>query len=126
MSPVQELKMVLVQTLHLAKDGFHIYIGFAVFMLAVTLGRDSARSYKALIPSLVVSLLLEALDLNDDFNSGGALHWATSLKDVVNTNIIPTALVLAARFGVFDAASRRMPSVGRRPRLVRINREVEH
>jgi hypothetical protein len=101
MSPVQELKLLIVQNLHLAKDGIHIYIGFACFMLAVTVGRRSARSYQALLPGLVVSILLEVLDLFDDFHSLGHLNWSASLKDVVNTNIVPAVLFLAARRGAF-------------------------
>ncbi len=101
MSAFQSLKLALVEHLHLAKDGFHIYLGFVCFMLAITLGRRSPRSLQALLPSLIVALLLEVLDLRDDYRSLGHMRWAASLKDIFNTNLIPVILIVAARLGVF-------------------------
>lgn len=111
MSTFQSLKLFLVEHLHLAKDGFHIYLGFACFMLAVTLGRRSPRSLQALLPSLIVAVLLEVLDLRDDYRSLGHMRWAASLKDILNTNLIPLILIIAARFGVLaEKRPRRDPS----------------
>jgi len=100
MSPFQELKLMLVENLHLAKDAIHIYIGFVCFMLAITVGRRSASSYQALVPGFIVAILLEVLDLRDDIRSLGYFRWGASLKDILNTNLIPLALVVAARLNV--------------------------
>jgi len=103
LSPFQEYKLQLVQLLHLAKDAIHIYIGFACFMLAVALFRRSPRTIQALIPGLILSLMLEVLDLRDDLVSRGHLRWSASLKDIVNTNLIPVVLFMAARWDMWRA-----------------------
>ena len=46
--------------------------------------------------SLVVSLIMEALDLRDGY------AWGESLKDIINTNAIPFILVALARWRVFN------------------------
>jgi hypothetical protein len=96
-SAYQLLKLRFLAVVPLAKDAAHIYIGFACFLLAVTLLRIDAGSLRALLPGLVVSLLLEIPDLRDGLVSTGHLRWAASLKDVVNTNLIPLVLVLLFR-----------------------------
>ena len=106
MSPFQEYKLQLVQLLHLAKDAIHIYIGFACFMLAVALFRRSPRTIQALIPGLILSLMLEVLDLRDDLVSTGHLRWSASLKDIVNTNLIPVVLFMASRWDMWRPRQR--------------------
>ena len=100
MSPFQEFKLQVVQLLHLAKDAIHVYVGFACFMIAVVLFRRSPRTIQALVPGLILSLLVEVVDLHDDSRSVGHLRWAASVKDIVNTNLIPVVLVMAARWDV--------------------------
>jgi hypothetical protein len=38
---------MIVDHLHLAKDGIHIYLGVACFLVAISIGRRSPRSYQA-------------------------------------------------------------------------------
>ena len=40
---------------------------------------------------------MEYFDLRDNLRAHGRLLWADSLKDIVNTNLIPLAMVLLAR-----------------------------
>jgi hypothetical protein len=40
---------------------------------------------------------MEFFDLRDDWRAAGHLRWAASLKDVVNTNLVPLAVVVIAR-----------------------------
>ena len=79
----------------------HVYVGFACFMIAVVLFRRSSRTIQALIPGLILSLLVEVVDLHDDIRSLGHLRWAASVKDIVNTNLIPVVLFMAARWDVW-------------------------
>lgn len=102
MSPFQSLKMTIVESLHLAKDGIHIYVGVACFLIAIAIGRRSPRSFQAVLLGLVISLLAEALDLRDDLNSLGHFRWTASLKDVINTNLLPMVLLIFARFNLFE------------------------
>ena len=101
-SPFQSLKMTIVENLHLAKDGIHIYLGVACFLLAISIGRRSPRSFQAVLPGVVISLLLEALDLRDDFSSLGHFRWVASLKDIINTNLIPLILLYAIKLDLFE------------------------
>ena len=96
-SAYQLLKLKVLHVVPLAKDAAHIYIGFACFVLAVIVLRIRPTSFKAALPGLVVSLLMEIPDLRDGLASTGQWRWAASLKDVVNTNLIPSVLVLVFR-----------------------------
>jgi hypothetical protein len=108
-SPFQSLKMTIVENLHLAKDGIHIYLGVACFLLAIAIGRRSPRSFQAVLPGVVVSLLIEALDLRDDFTSLGHFRWVASLKDIINTNLIPLILLFAVKLDLFERRRTMLP-----------------
>lgn len=96
-SAYQLLKLKVLSVVPLSKDAAHIYIGFACFLLAVALLRISPSSWRAILPGLLVSMLMEVPDLRDNLADTGRWHWAASLKDVVNTNVIPVLLVLLFR-----------------------------
>jgi hypothetical protein len=96
-SAYQLLKLKVLAVVPLAKDAAHIYIGFACFVLAVTVLRIRPESFKALLPGLVVSLAMEISDLRDELVYNGHVLWAASLKDIVNTNVIPLVLVALFR-----------------------------
>ena len=98
-SEYQLLKLRVLDAVPIAKDAVHIYIGFACLLLAVLLLRVPLRSWRALVPGLVATAVMEALDLRDNRADGLAFQWAASFRDVVNTNLIPLALVLVARRG---------------------------
>jgi hypothetical protein len=99
-SAYQLLKLKVLSVVPLAKDAAHIYIGFACFLLAVIVLRIRPASFKAVLPGLIVSVLMEVPDLRDGLASTGQWRWAASLKDVVNTNLIPIALVALFRTGL--------------------------
>jgi hypothetical protein len=95
-SNYQMFKLWWVSVLPLAKDAIHIYIEFLCLFLALVLFRRKLGSFTALIPGLVVAVALEVLDLRD----GYALM--ESVKDIVNTNLLPFLLVLLARWKTFN------------------------
>ena len=97
-SNYQVFKLGWLAVLPLTKDAIHIYIGFLCFLVALILFRRSLTSYTALVPGLLVSLALEVFDLRDGFG------WLASLKDVINTNLIPFVLVLLARWKTFNVS----------------------
>lgn len=97
-SDYQIFKLGWLAVLPLTKDAIHIYIGFLCFLVALILLRRKLTSYQALLPGFLVSLALEVFDLRDGF---GVL---ASLKDVVNTNLIPFVLVLLARWKSFNVS----------------------
>ena len=100
MSGFQDFKLLVVNTLGLARDGMHIYIGFAAFVAAALVLR-SARSFVVLLPGLSIALLAETIDLCDDLAAFGRPRWGASLHDILNTMLVPVVLVLLARRGLF-------------------------
>ena len=95
-SNYQIFKLGWLAVLPLTKDAIHIYIGFLCLLVALILFRRSLSSYTALIPGLVVSLAMELFDLRDGYD------LLASLKDVINTNLMPFVLVLLARWKTFN------------------------
>jgi hypothetical protein len=97
-SNYQVFKLGWLAVLPLTKDAIHIYIGFLCFLVALILFRRSLSSYTALIPGLLVAMALEVFDLRDGFS------WLASLKDIINTNLMPFVLVLLARWRTFNVS----------------------
>jgi hypothetical protein len=95
-SDYQIFKLWWVSVLPLTKDAIHVYIGFLCLLLALILFRRRLGSFTALIPGLLVSVTMEVLDLRDGYG------WAESVKDLVNTNLIPFLLVLLTRWQTFN------------------------
>lgn len=96
-STYQGLKLRVLSILPLAKDAVHVYIGFGGYAATVLLFRLPLGAGRALIPGFLASLAMEFFDLRDDWRTAGHLRWAASLKDIVNTNLIPVVVVLVAR-----------------------------
>ena len=106
-SGYQNLKLWVLPIIGLSKDAVHIYIGFACFLLSVTLVKRSLSSYSALILGLSVATAMELFDLRDDFKSLGYLRWGASLHDLINTNAIPFILVVLFRLWLQGSPSER-------------------
>lgn len=94
MSKYQSLKMHLLEIIPISKDAFHVYIGFTVFALAFLLLKSRFKTFILIIPSIIISMLMETFDLRDDFRSTGECQWWESLHDIVNTNLIPFILTI--------------------------------
>jgi len=105
MSTFQQLKLFIVDSLGLAKDGLHVYVGVAAFILSVLVLRRSARSIRVLFLGVALALLGEGLDLRDDIARLGYPRWGASAHDIWNTNLIPIVLFLLARRGAFCGPS---------------------
>jgi hypothetical protein len=99
-SEYQLFKLRLLDVVPISKDAAHVYVGMGCLFLALALFRAPLRSYRALLPGLAAALAMEVLDLRDDRASLGHFRWGASLKDVVNTNLLPCALVTLARLGL--------------------------
>lgn len=97
-SGYQQFKQIVLDLLPLSKDAVHVHLGFAIFVTTVLVLRRPMRSFGALVPGLVVAALMEVLDLRDDLATTGDMGWGASLKDMINTNLIPVAIVLLARW----------------------------
>ena len=90
----------MLDTIPVSKDAAHVYVGMGCLLLALLIFRAPLRSYWALLPGLIAALAMEVFDLRDDLVSVGHFRWGASLKDVVNTNLLPLILVTVARMGL--------------------------
>jgi len=91
-SGYQLFKLWWVSVLPLAKDAIHVYIGFLCLVFALVVLRRRLTSLWALLPGILLSLVMEYFDLRDGFG------WQESVKDIINTNLIPLLLILLARW----------------------------
>jgi hypothetical protein len=91
-SDYQVFKLWWTTVLPLTKDAIHVYIGFLCLVFALVVLRRRLTSFWALAPGVLLSLVMEYFDLRDGF------RWIESVKDLVNTNLIPLMLVLLARW----------------------------
>lgn len=95
-SEYQIFKLWWVSVLPITKDAIHVYIGFLCLLLALLLFRRRLSSFTALIPGLLVAVTMEIFDLRDGYG------WQESVKDIINTNLIPFLLVLLTRWRTFN------------------------
>ena len=97
-------KIHILNAIDLSKDAIHMYIGMVVFVLAVVLWQKRKITWACLLPVLGVALIMEMLDLHDDYRAFGYLRWDASLHDVLNTVFWPCVLVTLARLGFYQIA----------------------
>jgi hypothetical protein len=90
------MKLLLMGGTGLSKDALHIYVGLAVFLLALT--RWRIGSLPPLLLVLAVALAGEVWDLVDNIRTQVPMQWAGHFKDLWNTLFWPTALTVLARF----------------------------
>ena len=98
MSPLQQTKRFLVEHLDLAKDALHIYVALTVFLGACLLFKWKAAQGKPWLLVLAVALTGEAWDLRDSLVYHTRIDLWGNWKDLWNTMLVPTVLMLAARY----------------------------
>lgn len=96
-SEYQLLKLKVLDFIPITKDAAHVYVGMVCLLLAVTVFRGRLSSWWVLLPGLLISLAMEAFDFRDDVRSFGRWRVDASLKDIVNTNLLPLLIVFLAR-----------------------------
>ena len=85
---------------HLDMDALHVHAGVLLQLLAALLLRRSLASPWPWLVVFAGALANEAYDLHYETwpDPDRARQWAESAKDVVNTMLIPTVLLLLARY----------------------------
>ncbi|WP_439100239.1 hypothetical protein [Congregibacter sp.] len=96
-SSYQLMKIHILNAVDLSKDAVHIYVGMAVFLIAIVTWHRGRICWASLLPVIAIAAIMEALDLHDDARSFGYLRWGASAHDFVNTIFWPTLIVLVAR-----------------------------
>jgi len=101
------MKSLIVDHIGLDKDALHIYVALFVFLLACKLFRWPASSWKPWCVVLVVAVTGEYLDWQHNLARELPVivnyHWT----DLWNTMLVPTILLIAARFSdIFEKPDR--------------------
>lgn len=110
MSMFQQMKIFLVHSSDLAKDALHIYVALALFLGSCLLFGWKGRQWKPWLVVLLAALAGEAWDIRDTLANGSSLRIGANWKDIWNTMLAPTVLMLATRYtDVFKPAP---PTVG--------------
>jgi hypothetical protein len=86
------LKTDLAELIGLSKDALHIHLGLLVFLAAMLVFRRSPASILPWLCVLALELVNEAFDILHEFAVLGAV------KDMANTMLWPTIILLLARF----------------------------
>lgn len=97
MSPYQSIKPVLVELLGLSRDAIHMHVGFACFIATLLITKRSVTSFKVLVPGIILSVLMELMDIRDDYNLGRGPNIPAMIHDLINTNFVPVVICLMAR-----------------------------
>jgi hypothetical protein len=93
---LQEMKLLLMGSTGLSKDALHVYVGLAVFLLALT--RWRIGSLPPLLVVLTVALAGEVWDLIDNIRTDVPMQWAGHIKDIWNTLFWPVVLSAIGRW----------------------------
>lgn len=83
----------------LSRDALHIYLGVAVHIAAALLLRRKLGDWTPWLIVLALALINEAADLWVEIWPQHAMQAAAAIHDVVNTMIVPTALLALSRWG---------------------------
>ena len=94
---LQTAKFWLVDSTGLAKDALHVHVGLIVFFAAALVFRWPLRSWKPWAAALAVTLAGEVWDIWDTLAEGRRFLPSANWKDVWNTMLWPTAILLLAR-----------------------------
>ncbi|WP_114520096.1 hypothetical protein [Altererythrobacter sp. ZODW24] len=98
MSALQAVKTVLVDNLDLTKDALHIYVALIVFFGCCLLFKWKAHQWKPWLAVLAVAAIGEAWDIRDNWVYDRPIVLAWNFKDLWNTMLAPTIIMLLARY----------------------------
>jgi hypothetical protein len=96
-SALQQVKLWLVQNVHLGKDALHIYVALIVLFGSSLLFGWRLSSWRPWLVVAAVALVGEAWDIRDRLVNGVAVQPGGNIHDLWNTLFWPTAILLLAR-----------------------------
>jgi hypothetical protein len=92
------MKLRIEQFTGLEKDALHVHAALIVYIGAVFLFRNSRRSRFPWLLILAVEIVNEALDVRRHDPALGPFPWGDSAKDLWNTMLWPTVLLVLGRY----------------------------
>ena len=98
MSLLQEVKLLLLDHIGLAKDALHIYVGLLCFFGSALIRKWPLKSWKPWLVALIVVIIGEAWDLRDSVYYRTKVNLWGNWQDVWNTMFWPTIIMCLARW----------------------------
>ena len=92
------IKTDLAMWLGIPKDALHIHIGLGIYFALVLILRRSPSSILPWLGLLAFELLNELMDIFHWHEGAFSFEIGDSLKDIVNTMIWPTVVLLTFRY----------------------------
>lgn len=91
-------KIWLVEFSGLEKDALHIYVALLVFLTACLACRWKAFQWKPWFAVLIVVLAGESIDIYETIGIEGRTYLWGNWHDVRNTMLLPTVIMIMARY----------------------------
>jgi len=91
---IGSMKINLASATGISSEMLHIYVGLAIFAMAVLLLHNKNRLSFALLIVLTVELFNEVIDLQSSNVNGYPWDWLDTLRDVILTVIVPALCLL--------------------------------
>lgn len=103
---LEPFKTALADMLHMSKDALHIHLGLGLFLIVAALTRRSPGSWLPWMVLLAFELVNEGFDLAHDVAYGvlRPMSLLAAFKDILNTMLWPSALMIAVRLGWLSAS----------------------
>lgn len=93
------LKILVEQYSGLERDALHVHAALFLYLLAMVVFRQTRRSRFPWLFVLAVEVVNEYFDIRNAAASGDPdVAWSESLKDIWNTMLWPTVLLLIGRY----------------------------
>ena len=83
---------------NLSQDALHIYAALLIFIAACLVFRWKPREWKPWLLVFAVQCANEFFDMRNSIADDGVIYIWGNLKDMLNTMIAPTLLMLTARY----------------------------
>lgn len=93
-----DFKIMIEQYTGLERDALHIHAALLIYILAMALFRQSRRSRFPWLVVFAIELANEAYDLNRNWPEGPQWAIDSSARDLWNTMLWPTVLLLVGRY----------------------------
>ena len=96
-SPLQAVKLWLVQHVHLAKDALHIYVALILLFGSALLFGWRLASWRPWLLVAAVAVAGEVWDVRDSVTYGTPVVLSANVHDLWNTLFWPSVILLLAR-----------------------------
>lgn len=93
-----DVKIFIEHYTGLERDALHIHLAILLYLCAMFVFRQTRRSRIPWLVVLAFEILNELFDLRWQQMQGAPLAWHESLKDLWNTMLWPTVLLLIGRY----------------------------